>query len=121
MAEFSFRVPKGMPEKNAQEIAVRVKAAYATYADTYPYPGSRHKPPLLVEAFPSDAPYTEHGKVKSVLWVPGMDHLNEWWLSAAHTLLQALGNEFPEQGVVVRHDGQGSALKLQPKRNSSAA
>lgn len=121
MTELSYRVPKETPERETAERNRRLKATYDAYAAANPYPGSRHSPPLYIEAFPSERPYTEHGKVRGVAWLPEGKTTDSWWLGAISAVMQTLLEEFPDRGVSIRYDDQGSALKLLPAPHRAKA
>lgn len=121
MTELSYRVPRGMHETEILARERRLRAAYDAYAASTPFPGSRHTPPLYIEAFPSAHPYTEHGKIRGVVWLPEGKTLDPWWHGAVQAVMRALLDEFPERGVVFYTDREGSALKLQPVAGTAAA
>ena len=121
MTELSYRVSKETSDARCAEITRKLRAAYAAYASATPFPNSRHTPPLLIEALKSANPFTEHGKVRGVLWIPDGRPVDPWWQDAIRAVMHALREEFPGRGVVVLLDSQGSALKLKPAGADSAA
>ncbi len=116
MLDLSFRVTKDTTRARQEEIIRRMRVAYETYAVTNPYRESPRFPPIMIEAFPSDRPYTEHGTIRGALWL-GEKVLDRWTQNAVKAVMRALLEEFPDRGVSFLYDNDGSALKLQPKRS----
>lgn len=119
MSSFSCRVSRGTAEIRKEEIRRQLSQAYATYANANPLRAS-HSPPLCIDVLESDEPYTSHGKIRAVFWGPD-GGLSRWWQDALHALMDELQNLFPERGIAVIHDGEGSALKRQPRKKTAAA
>ena len=113
--EISFRIPQGTSEEEEREVQTHIKQAYKTYAASIPHPRSRfHTPPLCLDLFRSEHPFTEHGKLRGLLWLPEGKALDEWTQGAADAVMRAFREKFPEHGLAVRFSEEGNTLKLRP-------
>ena len=112
----TFRVPTTMPAEERAGIVTRLTRAFENYANSSPIEGVRQQPQILIEPFESQRPYTDSGKVVS--------HIDReptgWWQGATNAMADALHAEFPDRGVALYYDREGSCVRRQPKHADAA-
>ncbi len=91
----TFRIDKQTPPERIAQIEANVRRAFENYTASEPL-SIPCRPQCLIEAFPSERPYTPEGDVM------GLTDLvrSHWWSVAITMVMEAIRKEFPGHGVV---------------------